>query len=222
MKKYKYPFFKKILRRKAKERFKQLSRIQKRNFVINKIVGYAFVALYFLMVIALVVLTLIISRANINNILKGFLIVGMVILTVFLPLVVIALIYKIVHKRIPQTTMGKLNMDAIKRVTQPLVSYYKIPDNYVVVKCYSSSKPLVVNEDVILFVNDGKMRITNDFFHSIKDFGCYEFDYQEITCFNKVENGIVKTFIKSDGAEFVLSYKARTFIKKNCEKSSGS
>jgi len=208
----------KILKRKAKERFKQLSKIQKRNLIINKIASYTFVAIYFLMVITLVVLTSAISRASIDNVLKGFSIAGMVIITIVLPFAVLALIYKITHKRIPRVTMEKLTVDAIKKITQPLVNYYEIPENYVVVKCYSSSELSVINEDVIIFVSNGKVRIVNDFFHSIKDFGCYEFDYQEIACFNKVDNGIVKTFIKSGDTEFVLSYKARTFIRKSFEK----
>lgn len=216
MKKYKYPFYNRIIKSRERERFKQLDEINKRNLRINKFIGYALSTLYFLLVGALIVLTVRIDRL-LDGVWLGLFIAFMVVMIIILPVVILIVVYQCIHKKIPTVTYKDLTVELIRKITKPLVEYYKISSNYVVTKCYSCTEVDVENKDVIVFVYDEKLRIVNDLFHSLKDFGCYEFDYKDLTYFNIVDNGIVKTIIKTDDCEFILGYKAKTFIKKAFE-----
>lgn len=217
MKKYKYPFYNRITQNKERERFKQLDKINKRNLRINRFIGYSFLILYFLLVGTLITLTISVKKI-LNGVWSGLFIALMFIIIIVLPVVVVIVVYQCIYKKVPSVTYKNLTAELIRKITKPLVEYYKISSNYFVTKCYSCSEVGIENKDVIVFVYDGKLRIVNDFFHSIKDFGCYEFDYKDFTYFNIVDNGIVKTIIKTTDCEFVLGYKAKTFIKKNFER----
>lgn len=216
MKKYKYPFYNRIVKNREKERFKQLDKINKRNLRINKFISYAFLILYFLLIGALIVLTVRIIRL-LEGVWSGLFIAFMVVMIIILPVVVLMVVYQCLYKKIPSVTYKDLTVESIRKITKPLVKYYKISSNYVITKCYSCTDVDVENKDVIVFVYEGKLRIVNDLFHSLKDFGCYEFDYKDLTCFNIVDNGIVKTIIKTADCELILGYKAKTFIKKAFE-----
>lgn len=212
MEKYKYPFYNRIVKNRERERFKQLDKISKRNLRINKFISYAFSILYFLLVGALIVLTVSIVRL-LDGLWLDLFIAIMIAMIIILPIIILIVIYQCLHKKFPLVTYKDLTVESIRKITKPLVEYYKIPSNYVITKCYSCTDVDVENKDVIIFVYDGKLRIVNDLFHSLKDFGCYEFDYKELTYFNNVDNGIVKTIIKTADCEFILGYKAKTFIK---------
>lgn len=216
MKKYKYPFYNRIVKNREKERFKQLDKINKRNLRINKFISYAFLILYFLLIGALIVLTVRIIRL-LEGVWSGLFIAFMVVMIIILPVVVLMFVYQCLYKKIPSVTYKDLTVESIRKITKPLVKYYKISSNYVITKCYSCTDVDVENKDVIVFVYEGKLRIVNDLFHSLKDFGCYEFDYKDLTYFNIVDNGIVKTIIKTADCELILGYKAKTFIKKAFE-----
>lgn len=66
-----------------------------------------------------------------------------------------------------------------------------------------------------LMIYQNKIRIVNDFTRSTKDFGCYEFNLEEVKIYNKVESEIVSTIIEHDKVSFELGKRARTFIFKN-------
>lgn len=216
MKKYKYPFYDRIVKNKERERFKHLSKISTRNLQINKLIRYALLILYFLLVGALIALTVSVSRL-LDGVWSGLFIALMVIMILLLPAAVLIVVYQCIYKKLPSVTYKALTAETIRNITKPMVEYYRIPSVYVVTKCYSCTEADVENKDVIVFVYDGKLRIVNDLFHSFKDFGCYEIDYKDLTYFNTVDNGIVKTTIKTADGEFILGYKAKTFIKKSFE-----
>lgn len=216
MKKYKYPFYNRIVKNIKRERLKRLDKINKRNLRINKFIGYAFSILYFLLVGALITLTVRKSKL-LDGVWAGLFVAFMGVMIIILPVVVLIVVYQCIYKKIPSVTYKDLTVESIRNITKTLVEYYKVSSNYVITKCYSCTEVDIENKDVIVFVYDGKLRIVNDLFHSLKDFGCYEFDYKDFTCFNIVDNGIVKTIIKTDDCEFILGYKAKTFIRKAFE-----
>ncbi len=53
----------------------------------------------------------------------------------------------------------------------------------------------MINKDMILFFIDGKLRITNNFYRSIKYFGCYELD-EKVTNVKNIVDHKIKTIIK--------------------------
>lgn len=129
-------------------------------------------------------------------------------------MVLIGLLTTYIEKRFPAPTLPELRPDEIATCTQPLRKYYKVPDDYIVTKCYDSTNPSMKKKDVLLFIHRGKLRITNNFFSSPKDFGCYEFDLSEITVRNQVIDGKTVTLLESKKFQGQFGYRAKTFISK--------
>lgn len=119
-----------------------------------------------------------------------------------------------IEKRFPAPVLSGLRPDEIATCTQPLRKFYKVPDDYIVTKCYDSTNPSMKKKDVLLFTYKGKLRITNNFFSSPKDFGCYEFDLSEITVRNQVIDGKTVTLLESKKFQGQFGYRAKTFISK--------
>ena len=217
MKKYKYPFYNRISKNRKKETIKQLDKVGKRNLRINKFINFALAILYFLLVGSLIVLTEW-GRKFLNGVWLGLFKAFMIIMIIILPFLVLLVVYKGIYKKIPSVTYKDLTKEAIGIITKPLFEYYNISSDYIVTKCYSSTETCIENKDVIVFAHDGKLRIVNDLFHSINDFGCYEFEYNDLTYYHMDDNGIIKTIIKTTDSEFILGYKAKAFIKRTFEK----
>ena len=110
-----------------------------------------------------------------DKILQGFVIAGMILAIITIPVLLLIIPYKIVERIIPPITKSKLIEDEIKMIIEPLIKYYKIPQKFIVTKCYSSTDKAVINKDIIIYIYQGKIRLVNDFYHSLKDFGCMNF-----------------------------------------------
>ncbi len=214
MKKIKYPVYTRILNSECKLRFKSLSKIEKRNYRINKFFTVLFFFVFFFWTIVFLVFAKVNNNFITNKILSTIVSVFCVILFIPVSSFITWLHYLLFKRIIKPFAIGELTNDLIIRITQPLREYYLVPnDNFIVTKCYNSSDKFMINKDVLLFFADGKLRITNNFYRSIKDFGCYELDEKDTSVKNIVDNK-VKTIIKCDDISFELGYKAKTYINK--------
>ncbi len=214
MKKIKYPFYSRILNSEYKLRFKSLSKIEKRNYRINQFFTALFFFVFFFWTIVFLVFAKINNMFITNKTLSTIVSVFCVILFIPVSGFITWLHYLVFKKFIRPGTIGELTNDLIIKITQPLREYYHVPDdNFIVTKCYNSSDKFMINKDVILFFVDGKLRITNNFNRSIKDFGCYELDEKDTSVKNIVDIK-VKTFIKCGDISLELGYKAKTYIDK--------
>ncbi len=121
----------------------------------------------------------------------------------------------LIDRFIPCPNITKLDPSMFSEVNRRRFKKYGITDNYIITKCYDSTNPKLINKDVIICINENKLKIINNLYRSIYDFGCYEFDLDEIKYENIKDEGLVKTKIITDKITFVLGHRAKTFIKKN-------
>lgn len=154
-----------------------------------------------------------------NKVWETLKVIGMIFATIVIPIVIIYLIYRLISKYYSPLTIGKLTLQNIQEITSPLIKYYEVSWPKIVTKCYKCSNDFFNKKDVFIFLYKGKIRITLDFDHTTKDFGCYEFNSKEITTSYVEENGLVKTYLKAGKVEFFLGKRAKPFIKKCFTKS---
>lgn len=215
MKYFKYPLYDNILRREYKLRFKNLDKKAQRNARINDAVSLAFVFLFFALLASFILLTKYLTHIIENKVLGTLVLVGMVVVIVIVPIPISIFLYSLVAKHLPPSRIGDLTLLSIQETTLTLKKYYKISEPKTVTKCYKCSKACFDNKDITIFLHNGKIRITIDFDHSIKDFGCYEFSFEEASFYNKEDDGLIKTFLKVGDTEFILGKRAKTFLTRH-------
>lgn len=100
-----------------------------------------------------------------------------------------------------------------------LSKYYELQEPCIVTKCYDSSDKRFTNHDVCIFVAGDELRITTNlkhgFFHGENDLGCYAFKSDEITVSKLQGEKFLIAELKSDDVDFLLGYRAKSFIEKN-------
>ncbi len=218
MKKFHYPFYYKISFNEKKQYFNNLSKVGKKNHIINSFLKYL---LIFVLIFWLIVFFLL-AKYNFlfisNKILSQIVTVICWIAFIPAPIAITIFHYSFLKRFIHPVSIRRLEKEIIAQITIPLRKYYKVPkDDYVVTKCYNSTNKEMINQDVLLFFNENKLRITNNFYYSIRDFGCIEFTNTEVTVYNKPKDNKkgVKTIIQSEHFQLELGYRARTFIMKH-------
>ena len=215
MKYFKYPLYDNILRREYKLRFKNLDKKAQRNARINDAVSLAFVVLFFALLASFILITKYLTRIIENKVLKGLMIAGMIIVILIFTVAITIFTGNLSDKHLPPLTIGELTLQNIQEITLTLKKYYKISDPKTVTNCYKCSKAYFDNKDIIIFLHNGKIRITIDFDHPIKDVGCYEFSFEEASFNNKEDDGLIKTFLKVGDTEFILGKRAKTFLTRH-------
>lgn len=186
MKYFKYPYMN-IAKKKNKLRFKNLDKKAQRNARITKAITFAFIVLYFALLASFISLTTYLSYIIENKVLKTIISVGMVIVTIVAPVAIMFFILLLVDKHLPPLTIGELTLQNIQEITLPLKKFYGVSEPKTVTKCYKCSEACFDNKDITIFLHNGKIRITIDFDHSIKDFGCYEFGFKEASFYASQE-----------------------------------
>lgn len=186
MKYFKYPHMN-IAKKKNKLRFKNLDKKAQRNARINDAVSLAFVVLFFVLLTSLILLTKYLAHIIENKTLETFMIAGMVVVIVIVPIPITIFLYSLVAKHLPPLTIGELTLQNIQEITLPLKKFYGVSEPKTVTKCYKCSEACFDNKDITIFLHNGKIRITIDFDHSIKDLGCYEFGFEEASFYASQE-----------------------------------
>lgn len=215
MKRLRYKNYSKIVNSEAKERFKQLSKVAKRNQKINRFIGWFLFCSFLFWLIALLVVAITAKSWITNESLAQFVKIVSYVLLLPLPIVMTVLNYRLLKRFFRPVEPTKFTTELICKIAEPLRIYYKVPEkDYIVTKCTCSTLESMIDKDVLLFIADGKLRITNDFFHSKFDFGCFEFEKEEVTVKYINDDGRIKTLIKSKDFILYLGKRAKPFIYK--------
>ncbi|MBP3368489.1 MAG: hypothetical protein J6L71_03550 [Clostridia bacterium] len=112
--------------------------------------------------------------------------------------------------------LPKIKKEVQSKMNAHLREYYEFNEPYVITKCFGSSNERFKNRDVCLYVVGEELYLTVDLTHGARDLGCYAFSKDEITL-SKIANGnhfILKLEASYD-IEFLLGYRAKSFIEKN-------
>ena len=113
----------------------------------------------------------------VNDIKNGFAIILSIIIYILffvIPIAVIILFVGIIDK-FPYT-LPRLKKEYLLKINKPFFNYYQISNDCVITKCYSCSDERFVNKDVIVYLYNGNIRITNNFYWNKYDIGCYEIE----------------------------------------------
>ena len=211
---YKNSYYNKISRALYKKRVAKLDDDNKKKHKTNVVLTHLAIDFFLVCMIFLILLACYVV-GNKDKELWWNLLLGVVFIVLGIAWVGLSgLLTTYIEKRFPAPVLSGLRPDEIATCTQPLRKFYKVPDDYIVTKCYDSTNPSMKKKDVLLFTYKGKLRITNNFFSSPKDFGCYEFDLSEITVRNQVIDGRTVTLLASKTFQGQFGHRAKTFISK--------
>lgn len=197
-----------------KLKIKALSKKDKRNYKISEILY--FVSFFILIAEFVLMFLLIINVKHMTNnqFLKILLIVIFSFLLLILPISLLSFHIYLINHFFKVSNFHNTTYKMMYEANIKIFEYYDLNNNYIITKCYNSSNDSFINKDVLICYNNGKIKITNDLYHSISDIGCYEFDLSEIKYYNFKEDGLIKTKLECEDINFILGYRAKTFIEK--------
>jgi hypothetical protein len=211
-----YPFNEKLYRKTLKLRIELLSKEQRRSYKIQKTLNNINITFYFAMITSLIILyKTVIVKMDVSDIVMLLLTILIWIVGIVLPIVICVFLFQLYNKRYQDITIPPITKEIIEECVKPLKRFYKIKERYIITKCFDCTKKHLVDKDVILFIYKDKLRISNDFTKSIKDFGCYEFKYDEIKLYYDKKDNQTVTIIECKEFKMILGKKAKPFISQN-------
>lgn len=213
MRHYKYRHDNRVQKQLLKERVNALNTNQRHNHkMTTRLFKVGFVTFT---VIYVSFLVLSINTMNLyieNDVLQ----VVLIILLVFVGFIISALImvpyFNFVEEKFPFDGFPRIIREMRIRSNQSYFNYYKINTDYIITKIYDSSINILTNKDVIIYFYNGKIRVTNDFTTSSFDFGCYEFNIDEIELSYDRTSDRLKTVLKTKDMSILLGKRAKPFI----------
>lgn len=199
-------------RRLREKRIAALPIKQKRQYRIKTTFEWFCVALFFIVFAAVLSLAQNMRKIISNDVWSKILNVVAWVLLIPFPVAVAAGVASLVNKVIPEVRLPSVTNEMIAAANKNKFKFYDLSDDYVITKCYCSGHGEMVNRDVLIVYSEGKIKITNDFYHSIFDFGCYECDIDEMKLKNVKDGNLVKTEINVGAENFIFGYQTKTFI----------
>ncbi len=109
----------------------------------------------------------------------------------------------------------KIKKEVQSKMNAHLREYYEFNEPYVITKCFGSSNEKFKDHDVCLYVVGEELYLTVDLTHWARDLGCYAFSKDEITLSKIAEENHFVLKLAADDTEFLLGYRAKSFIEKN-------
>lgn len=109
----------------------------------------------------------------------------------------------------------KIKKEVQSKMNAHLKEYYEFNEPYVITKCFGSSNEKFKDRDVCLYVVGEELYLTVDLTHWARDLGCYAFSKDEITLSKIAEENHFVLKLAADDIEFLLGYRAKSFIEKN-------
>lgn len=215
MKYIKYPSNNSIQKRLYKERVNNLYTNEKRNYKLHRVLGKSSFVLFLLLTTIFIILGIHVSRMDgLNGIVMALLLILIVLLALILPSLITGIIYTAISKKIPYCSLPSITRKLITKCNQPLFQFYKIPNYYIITKCYDCYRQNFINKDIMLFFHEDKIRITVDYTGTVKDLGCYEFNLEEIELSYEQRGHILAAVLKTKDLYFVLGRRAKPYILK--------
>lgn len=217
MRRFKYPFSKHIDKKLLRKRIDLLDNSARQRYIANRRFRLIFGALFWILFVFFLGIMIVLEQ-NIEPVIgKTLYTILVIFVSLILPALLLLFPYRKLEKNYPPQSLETFPKDIIAKINIKLLKYYKIPENYIVTKCYDCSNQLLVDKDVLLFFHKDKLRIVNDFTSTIKDFGCYEFGLDEFDLSYGKKEDIVTTEIKTEKFHLSLGKRAKPFIKNKGE-----
>ena len=182
---------------------------ERKKFYIHQILMTLSVVLFFIEIIVIIFLFDAIKE-NLTTFLK--VLVGIVLF--LLPIAFFILHGCLIEKYFSYPTLPKLSKEMIVQANQKRMKKYKVTENYMITKCFDSSRKEMINKDILICSQDDIIRIMNDLYHSSYDFGCYQMRLSEMKYQNIKGGEYIKTRIEVEKDYFVFGYRAKTFLDK--------
>ena len=182
---------------------------ERKKFYIHQILMTLSVVLFFIEIIVIIFLFDAIKE-NLTTFLK--VLVGIVLF--LLPIAFFILHGCLIEKYFSYPTLPKLSKEMIVQANQKRMKKYKVTENYMITKCFDSSRKEMINKDILICSQDDIIRIMNDLYHSSYDFGCYQMRLSEMKYQNIKDGEYIKTRIEVEKDYFVFGYRAKTFLDK--------
>ncbi|XMB73074.1 hypothetical protein RJI07_03960 [Mycoplasmatota bacterium WC30] len=212
MRKFKYLHSKKIEKKQLKKRIDLLDPETRKRYKSNQLFSRVFGVLYWSMMVIFLGTMTFLERYIEPTIGKTLFTILVIICTFFLPALFLLYPYFKLAKKYPRQVLEDIPKDVITECNTTLFRFYKIPDNYIITKCYDSSNQNLVDKDLLLFFYKDKLRVVNDFTTTIKDFGCYEFELPEIEITYGKKGELTTAELKSKKLNLSLGKRAKPFI----------
>ncbi len=212
MRRLKYPFSKRIDKKLLKKRIDLLGNSARQRYIANRRLRWIFGALFWILFVFFLSIMIVLKQKIEPVIGKTLYTILVIFVSLVSPVLLLCTPYFRLEKNYPPQLLENIPKNIIAIINIKLLRYYKIPENYLVTKCFDSSNQLLANKDVLLFFHNDKLRIVNDFTSTIKDFGCYEFGLDEFELsYGKIED-IVTAEIKTKKFYLSLGKRAKPFI----------
>ncbi len=208
---FQYPLLNKIEEKIYKERIKRLEGDNARKMCKYKVLSKMVLCWFLLFLVAIPVA----ARLLFEGVTRWYFVVGIVAAVLVLGVGNLALaagLWRKIYKKYHSDSIPLLKKEELSKLTLPLRRFYQIGDSYVVTKCFEATDAELIDKDVLVFGYGNGFRIVCDLFSSRKDFGCYEFRFDETTVRNETTDGKTKTVISCDTFRLTLGYRAGTYL----------
>jgi len=212
MRKFKYLHSKRIEKKLLKKRIDLLNPEARKRFKSNQLFSRFFAVLYWSMMIVFLGAMIFIERYIEPAIGKTLFIILVIFCTFFLPGVILLFPYIKLAKKYPRQRLEDIPREVITECNTPLFKFYKIPENFIITKCYDSSNQNLISKDLLIYIYKDRLRIVNDFTTTNKDFGCYEFELSETEIKYGKKGDLTTTELSANKLTLSLGKRAKPFI----------
>ena len=114
--------------------------------------------------------------------------------------------------------LPEMRKEFIKKASEPIRKYYGLSDEYLITKCFESTKTLFNDHDICIFRYGNEIRMTTDivkgFINGNCDLGCYSIKFNELKIYKDDYNDKRVTVLEFDKEKFVIGIKAYSYIAK--------
>lgn len=225
MRYFKYKNTKQTEKNAEKQRYKNLTKKQKRAHLKEKIFRWiGTIVLFSVMIVCMIAFGSMIEKINPDNeglILKVVQTVAKGILYLFAGLlsIIAGALASIPFFNKAGDSTREFTRQELTKACEHLREYYGLCEPCLVTKCYKSSEKRFDKHDVCIFFAGGELRITTNlkdgFFHAEKDLGCYCFRADEISVSKVQGEKFLIAELRVGDTFFELGYRAKGFIEKN-------
>ncbi|HMM00466.1 MAG TPA: hypothetical protein PKC96_03905 [Bacilli bacterium] len=212
MRRFKYPFSKHIDKKMLRKRIDLLNNSARQRYIANRRLSLIFGTLFWILFVFILSIMIVLEQKIEPVIGKTLYTILVIFVSLISPALVLLFPYQKLEKHYPPQSLEAIPRDIIAMANIKLFKYYKIPESYLVTKCYNCTNRLLIDKDVLLFFHNDKLRIVNDFTSTIKDFGCYEFGLDKFDLSYEKKEDIVTTEIKTEKFHLSLGKRAKPFI----------
>lgn len=223
MKYFKFKNMNKIKKATYKEYLSSLSKDEKKkvkrlNIIIKILIFSGIITFFLLFGFLIYLITLIPTSEKIFlQVLYGVGIVILGLLSLALSLIVSVITFEYLIEKV-EYNVPKTTKEIVSKACENIRKRYKLNDEYLLTKCFSSTNELFNNHDICIFRASDEIRITadivNGFINDHCDLGCYAIKFKDINVYKDNFNDKRVTVIEFNKIKFIVGIRAYSYIVK--------